>query len=111
VYTHADPRGWMADADVEIDDVELTFTPDGPLVDGSTGAVHTLRLGGPLEDKFVPLGRYRVTARWAPAGRPARGAVVRLTNSNAYAAELVVTWPTDGSGSVKMLELDVPAPQ
>lgn len=29
----------------------------------------------------------------------------------AYTAVFVATWPTDGSGSPKMLELDVTAPQ
>ena len=112
VYTHIDPRGWMADDEVEIEDIELTFTPVGPLVDGSTGAVHTIRLGGPAADKYVPIGKYRVTARWAPAGRPPRDAVLRLTNADAaYAAQLEVLWPTDGSGSIKMLELDVSAAQ
>lgn len=110
VYTHIDPVGWMADADVDMEDIELTFTPVGPLVDGSTGRVHTIRLGGPAEDNYLPLGKYSITARWAPAGRAPRAAVVRLTNTNAYVSTLVATWPTDGSGSVKMLELDVSAP-
>lgn len=51
----------------DMEDVELTLTPSGPLVDGSQGKTLVLRQGGHywvqygyLED--VPIGRYTVTA-------------------------------------------------
>lgn len=51
---------------VYIDETRITytFTPVAPLIDGSTGAVLTLRSvdGGNLKD--VPIGRYHVTATY-----------------------------------------------
>src|SRR3546814_11710318 len=50
-----------------MEDVELTLTPSGPLIDGSEGKTLVLRQGdhywvqfGYLED--IPIGRYTVTA-------------------------------------------------
>ena len=57
--------------DFDMAQVEYTLTPDGPLIDGSSG--HTLKrflVGSVLPD--VPLGRYQVTARYVPAGEPAQ---------------------------------------
>lgn len=49
-------------------DIELTLTPSGPLIDGTTGRTLTLRYGeekwkhrSNLED--IPIGRYKVTAK------------------------------------------------
>src|SRR3546814_2929132 len=51
----------------DMEDVELTLTPSGPLIDGSQGKTLVLRQGdhywvqyGYLED--IPIGRYTVTA-------------------------------------------------
>lgn len=51
----------------DMDAVELTLTPDGPLIDGSEGDTLRLRFGdrhwvqyGHVED--IPIGRYQVTA-------------------------------------------------
>lgn len=51
----------------EMEDVEITLAPDGPLIDGSEGSTLVLRLGDNywrqlayLED--IPIGRYAVTA-------------------------------------------------
>src|SRR3546814_12056742 len=51
----------------DMEDVELTLTPSGPLIDGSEGKTLVLRQGdhywvqfGYLED--IPIGRYPVTA-------------------------------------------------
>lgn len=56
------------DFDGELQDIELTLTPSGPLIDGSPGRTLRLRMGDhywvdawQIED--VPIGRYRVTAR------------------------------------------------
>src|SRR3546814_11979338 len=50
----------------DMEDVELTLTPSGPLIDGSQGKTLVLRQGdhywvqyGYLED--IPIGRYTVT--------------------------------------------------
>lgn len=51
----------------DLDDVELTLTPDGPLIDGSQGKILRLRPGDHYwVDRFqiqdVPIGRYTVRA-------------------------------------------------
>ncbi|HRN60940.1 MAG TPA: carboxypeptidase-like regulatory domain-containing protein [Gammaproteobacteria bacterium] len=59
----------------DIADVELTLTPDGPLIDGSEGKALRLRMHdhywvqyGYIED--VPIGRYKVTAVLDNGGGP-----------------------------------------
>ncbi|WP_426750678.1 carboxypeptidase-like regulatory domain-containing protein [Myxococcus sp. Y35] len=68
--------------------IELTLTPTGPLVDGSTGAPVTGR-GTSTPDGFglqdLPLGRYTVTGRYAPPGQAVRPLVVRVQDQGNYA--------------------------
>jgi hypothetical protein len=67
------------DFEGELEDIELTLTPSGPLIDGSPGRTLQLRKGDhywvdawQIED--VPIGRYRVTAllRGGDGDRPLR---------------------------------------
>jgi len=56
--------------------VEITLTPDGPLIDGSAGKTITraLHLKEPGSNYYLydlPLGTYKVTARLVAAGAPA----------------------------------------
>ncbi|MEU8266051.1 carboxypeptidase-like regulatory domain-containing protein [Sphaerisporangium sp. NPDC049002] len=65
------------------EDVTLTLTPQGPLIDGSAGEVITRRAertadGPGLTD--IPIGRYRITAE--SLGRPLR---IRLRDTGEYA--------------------------
>lgn len=103
-----------ADGSTAIDDrnIELTLTPDGPRVDGSTGAPVTARVtsttdGSGLED--VALGRYTITARYAPQGQAARTLQLRKRNSGSYAESATVEFDTL-STSLHMMELDVKFP-
>lgn len=54
-------------SDINIQDVELTLTPDGALIDGSAGTVIKKRLvdvgGGEYGIDDVPLGKYTITAK------------------------------------------------
>lgn len=79
------------------ENVELTLTPDGPLIDGSPGAPLTAR-GTDSGDGFglqdVALGRYTVTARYAPQGRAARPMVLRLTGGDTYTSSLTTDFKT-----------------
>jgi hypothetical protein len=79
------------------DHVELTLTPAGPLVDGSAGTAVTAR-GTNSPDGFglldVALGRYTITARYAPPGQQARPLVVRLNGGDAYAPSLTTDFQT-----------------
>jgi len=54
---------------VEFSDVELTFRPSGPLIDGSTGKTITTKLNGYYVDD-VPLGKYSITARQLSTQKP-----------------------------------------
>ncbi|RKG95025.1 carboxypeptidase regulatory-like domain-containing protein [Corallococcus sp. CA053C] len=73
---------------INSDDIELTLTPSGKLVDGSDGAPITKKLvhtgdGDVVED--VPVGRYTVTARYAQTGKSPRPMQVRLKDTGDYA--------------------------
>ncbi len=62
----------------DVENVELTLEPVEALIDGSTG--QTLREnpeGDILED--VPLGKYRITARYLPEDRPM---LIRIRNKD-----------------------------
>ena len=55
-------------SDILAEDVDFILTPDGPLVDGSTGQAITKRGGAPQTYSYfklmdIPLGRYKVKAR------------------------------------------------
>ena len=53
-------------------DIELTLTPVGPLVDGSKGSIikrFGQRTGSGSAVPDVPIGRYKVTAQYAPKGK------------------------------------------
>lgn len=53
------------------EEVELTLEPVGPLVDGSTGQVVKRQLTGGVigQTQDVPLGRYRIVARYLPTNQ------------------------------------------
>lgn len=56
-------------SDVLAENVDFILTPDGPLVDGSTGQAITKRGGAPQTYSYfklmdIPLGRYKVKARY-----------------------------------------------
>jgi hypothetical protein len=108
VYTRVIPAGFLYDSDDRY--LEITMTPVGPLVDGSIGTPRTIRGDADWAAYYVPLGRYRVTARYAPPGVPARDAVLRVAGPGPYTPAVEATWATDGSGYPKMLELEITAP-
>ncbi|WP_127130644.1 carboxypeptidase-like regulatory domain-containing protein [Pseudoflavitalea rhizosphaerae] len=56
-------------SDILAENVDFILTPDGPLVDGSTGQTITKRGGAPQTYSYfklmdIPLGRYKVKARY-----------------------------------------------
>ncbi|MBL0693891.1 carboxypeptidase-like regulatory domain-containing protein [Comamonas sp. JC664] len=79
-----------ADPDQALQDehMELTLTPVGPLVDGSTGSPVTGR-GTSTGDGFgmpdVAIARYTVTGRYAPPGQAVRPLLVRVQGEDTYA--------------------------
>ena len=71
-------------SDFDMANVELTFTPEGPLVDGSTGQTLVRQPDETLYIHDVPIGRYTVTGRYLdPSG----------------AVRQVLLAPDDGSGN------------
>lgn len=70
VNLYNDPNGDMYD----VENIEFTFTPDGPLIDGSTGTVIKAKSGRPRSATYskindIPMGKYIVTAKHVPTGK------------------------------------------
>lgn len=71
VNIYKDPDSELYD----VENVEFTFTPVGPRIDGSTGESFTLKCGAPYTEFYsiipdVPIGRYELTAMHAPKNTP-----------------------------------------
>ncbi|MFC5449197.1 stalk domain-containing protein [Paenibacillus aestuarii] len=85
-------------------DVEITLTPVGPLFDGSAGQTITrraaaLETGGHGLDK-IPLGRYKMSARWMPEGHEPMPMLVKVTGTNKFAQSVEFDFNnTPGGGS------------
>ncbi len=97
--------GFSSDGEVvDRGDLEMTLTPEGPLMDGSAGKAITVRPSTPLND--VPLGRYRVTAR----SLSGKGPVWVRPRGGKYAASAVVDL-TYVAGDGQTLSVDVIRPK
>jgi len=83
--------------------VQLTLTPDGPLVDGSTGTVVT-GTGDRLDD--VPVGRYVATAAYVEPGKPVVPLLVRVRNAGEFAPTVAAQF-SQVSETGQQLELEV----
>ncbi len=81
---YAYEEGFMLD----MESVELTLTPVGPLIDGSSGVSRTSFLERGLEITDVPVGNYRVTARYLPGDGPATDLLIRLRDTGVYAESI-----------------------
>lgn len=80
------------------EDVDFTLTPDGPLIDGTTGQTLTLRGGPPRSTGYfklidIPLGRYKVKAKY-------NGQFLKLLNTttNQSGIEVVLNFEPEISG-------------
>ena len=85
----------LNDYDLVMEDVELTLTPAAPIIDGSAGKTIVQHLRATADGDAVvdvPLGRYTISAREAPAGRPARALQIRRRNTGGYAATLTTAF-------------------
>ena len=91
-----------------IDDVELTFTPLEPLIDGSIIEPFTRRpVGSMIAD--VPLGFYRVSARYVPDGEPPRDLVITVRFDDAPSTSVDAAF-TDSTSYGTVMELEVGMP-
>lgn len=71
--------------------IELTLEPQGPLLDGSTGQTIVGRLTNTADGDGltnVPLGRYKITARYLPPGESPAVLEIKPRNSGEYGDSL-----------------------
>lgn len=72
-------------------DIVWTFTPSGPLIDGSAGRVLTLQSENGNDLRDVPIGRYKVTATYEGKALKLR----KWRTQDAFATEVTFDfWPT-----------------
>ncbi|THF87825.1 carboxypeptidase regulatory-like domain-containing protein [Deinococcus sp. KSM4-11] len=79
------------DGDFDLNRVEFTLTPDGPLIDGSAGSV----IRRFLDDRMVrdiPIGKYVVTARYVPPSGPSRPMVLMGRDEDVYSSKTTITF-------------------
>ncbi|MGD8190640.1 carboxypeptidase-like regulatory domain-containing protein [Brevibacillus ginsengisoli] len=91
-HIEINPDFWSFDDSLpqfEMNDLEVTLTPVGPLFDGSTGKTITtramaLQTGGHGVDK-IPLGRYKISAIWKPEGHAPMPMLIKVTGNGKFA--------------------------
>lgn len=76
----------------DVENIEFTFTPVGPLIDGSAGQTLHRKSGEPRSEFYgripdVPIGRYKITAVHKPSGT----VVLVKAKNGTYAADGSVT--------------------
>jgi hypothetical protein len=99
VNLHGDPN--MEQSINDLQNIEFTFVPDGPLIDGSAGETIKAHSGAPrtaLYSKIddIPLGRYTVSAQYAPPGAPPEPLWVRVQGDDDYAETATVEFQPEG---------------
>lgn len=86
--------------------VTLTLVPQGALIDGSTGSTITIKV--PNSQKIeVPIGRYLVSAVYAPPGQAQKTMQIRLSDTGAYGNSVVVDFNPATDFCKNCLTLDV----
>lgn len=85
---------------LSMNDVELTLTPDGPLLDGSLGQTIIRSLidigGGEDGIRDVPIGKYIITAKNKTTNQPLQ---VRKRNTGEYASSYTGIFESGFTGS------------
>lgn len=97
---------------LSIENVEFTFVPVGPLVDGSAGQTLAGHPGAPNTDTYskfvdVPMGRYRVSAVYAPAGEIPQPLKIRVEGADAYGDDTVADFLPDASVCENCMRLEL----
>jgi hypothetical protein len=81
---------------MNMQDVELTLTPDGALIDGSAGMVIKKRLvdvgGGEYGIDDVPVGKYSITAKNVATNQALD---IRIRNTGSYASSVTGIFNSD----------------
>lgn len=100
---------FYTDDSIDTQYVELTFVPDGPLVDGSAGQSFTATAPDGLSIPDVPLGRYTVTARYTPPSEAPSPLLIRVRDVGEYQSSTTADFiPDDLYGVLMELELSRP---
>lgn len=98
-----------SNVDIDTQYVELTFVPDGPLVDGSAGQGFTTLSADGLSIPDVPIGRYTVTARYVPPGEAPTPLLIRTRDVGEYQSSTTADFiPDDLYGMLMELEVSRP---
>jgi hypothetical protein len=100
-----------ADLELEETNVELTLTPVGPLVDGSTGSEITAKPVVTADGdaiRGVPIGQYAITARYVAPGETPEPLLVRRRNSGAaFSVTLAGSFEAPFGTSLGIYQIDV----
>ncbi|CAG7655038.1 stalk domain-containing protein [Paenibacillus allorhizosphaerae] len=94
------------------EDVEITLTPDGPLVDGSPGQVikgHGTNSPDGFGMQDVPLGRYTIIASYVLEGEQPVQMKIRKVRENKYADSLTTDFTSITSG-IHRIEIELKLP-
>lgn len=90
-------------------DIELVLTPTGTRIDGSPGAevrgMITQTPDGQEGLKDIALGRYAISARYAPAGRPPVNLRIRRRNVGDFGESVASRFSQRGSGHIMEVEV------
>ncbi|OXM85181.1 hypothetical protein CF651_16395 [Paenibacillus rigui] len=89
------PDFWSFDDSLpqfQMNDLEVTLTPVGPLFDGSAGKsiitrADVLSTGGHGVEK-IPLGRYKISATWKPEGHSTMPMLIRVTGTSKFTSSV-----------------------
>ena len=109
VYIVRDPDTSMYDTE----NIEFTFTPDGPIIDGSAGRTFKGQHNPPnhkYPNRFpdVPIGRYKVTGRYLPTGQ---AVLIRLNKiGSQYAQSLTFDFEEELNYCTNCVSLEVTLP-
>ncbi|MDB5045588.1 MAG: hypothetical protein JWQ08_1638 [Deinococcus sp.] len=105
VWAYISTRG----GNFEAKSVEYTLTPIGPLIDGSAGQVLKRRVdGNTIVD--IPIGKYRVTARYVPKEGAAVDMLLKSPQLDEWGPSYVITFRREPQYGV-MADLDVSLPK
>ncbi|MBO9632481.1 MAG: hypothetical protein J7578_05140 [Chitinophagaceae bacterium] len=86
--------------------VTLTLIPQGTLIDGSTGATITKKIDNTQKIE-VPIGRYEVSAIYAPAGQTPVQMKIRLSDVGSYGTSAIVDFTPETNYCKNCMTLDV----
>lgn len=86
--------------------VTITMIPQGPLIDGSTGSTIIRKIDN-TQKLEVPIGRYKVSATYAPAGQTAVQMKIRLSDTGSYGSSAIVDFTPETNFCKNCMTLDV----